>query len=110
LRKSLSFRVGTGVSREEKNSLNTEEPSNTEKMPVFTSRQHFSEILRKTAEKTAKMFSLVMRIYLLTVDKGCEGLCDPLPLRHGAEVEGQVNPLVRDQHRLEGRLRSGHSL
>jgi hypothetical protein len=79
-------------------------------MPVLTNLQQFSEILRKTAEKSAKMFSLVMRIYLLTVDKGCEGLGDTLPLRHGAKVEGQVNPLVRDQHRLEGRLRRGHSL
>jgi hypothetical protein len=77
-------------------------PPNTEKMPVLTNLPQFSEILRKKQAKLEK--------YLLTVDKGCEGLGDPLPLRHGAQVEGQVNPLVRDQHRLEGRLRRGHSL
>ena len=42
--------------------------------------------------------------YLLTIDKGGEGFGDPLPLSQRAHIEGQVNPLARGQHGLEGGL------
>ena len=44
----------------------------------------------------------------MTIDKRGQCLGLPFALGDGAEVEGQVDPLVREQHRLEGGLGRGN--